>query len=99
MCACGSRSVVSNFETPWTVAHQAPLSMEFSRQEYWSGLPFLSPGDLSDPGIKPESPALQVDSLLSELPEIPPEMQYLGAISKITEESQFISMANCSISQ
>ena len=48
---------------PWTVAHQAPLSMEFSRQEYWSGLPFPSPGDLPDPEIKPESPALQADSL------------------------------------
>ena len=44
---------------PWTVAHQAPLSMGFSRQEYWSGLPFPSPGDLPDPGIKPGSPALQ----------------------------------------
>ena len=48
---------------PWTVAHQAPLSMGFSRQEYWSGLPFPFPGDLSDPGIEPRSPALQVDSL------------------------------------
>ena len=44
--------------TPWTVAHQAPPSMVFSRQEYWSGLPFPSPGDLPDPGIKPRSPAL-----------------------------------------
>ena len=50
------------------VAHQAPLSMEFSRQEYWSGLPFPTPGDLLDPGIKPGSPALQADSLLSEPP-------------------------------
>ena len=49
--------------TPWTVAHQAPLPMELSRQEYWSGLPFSIPGDLPDPGIKPESPALQSDSL------------------------------------
>ena len=44
--------------TPWTVAHQAPLYMGFSRQEYWSGLPFLSPGDLPNPGIKPLSPAV-----------------------------------------
>ena len=44
--------------TPWTVALQAPLSMQFSRQEYWSGLPFPSPGDLPDPGFKPASPAL-----------------------------------------
>ena len=53
--------------TPWTVACQAPLSMEFSRQEYWSGLPFPPPGNLPDPWIKPESPALQADALLSEL--------------------------------
>ena len=49
-----------------TVAHQAPLSMEFSRQEDWSGLPFPSPGDLPNPGIKPRFPTLQADSLLSE---------------------------------
>ena len=48
------------------IVHQAPLSMEFSRQEYWSGLPFSSPGDLPDPGIELMSPALQVDSLPSE---------------------------------
>ena len=57
--------------TPWTVAHQAPLSTEFSRQEYWSGLPFLSPGHISEPGIKPVSPELQADSLLSEPPGKP----------------------------
>ena len=56
---------------PWTVAHQAPLSMGFSRQEYWSGLPFPSPGDLPDPGIKPRSPALQEDALTSEPPGKP----------------------------
>ena len=56
---------------PWTVAHQAPLSMEFSRQEYWSGLPFPSPGDLSNPGIKAGSPALQADSLPPEPPVRP----------------------------
>ena len=54
-------------ETPWTVAHEAPLSMGFSRQEYWSGLPFPSPGDLPNPGIEPGSSALQADSLPSEL--------------------------------
>ena len=53
--------------TPWTAAHQALLSMRFSRQGYCSGLPFPSPGDLPDPGIKPGSPALQADSLLTEL--------------------------------
>ena len=54
------------FANPWTVAHQASLSMEFSRQEFWSGLPFPSSGDLPNPSIKPRSPALQEDSLLSE---------------------------------
>ena len=54
------------FETPWTVALQAPLSMGFSRQECWSGFPFPSPGDLPDPGIKPRSSVLQVDSSLTE---------------------------------
>ena len=54
--------------TPWTVACQSPLSMEFSRQEYWSGLPFPSPGDLPNPGIEPGSPTLQADSLQSDPP-------------------------------
>ena len=53
--------------TPWTVALHAPLSMGFSRQEYWSGLPFPSPGDLPKPGIEPGSPALQADPLPTEL--------------------------------
>ena len=56
---------------PWTVAHQAPPSMEFSRQEYWSGLPFPSPGDLPDPGIEPGSLVLQADTLPSEPGGIP----------------------------
>ena len=59
---------VQLFATPWTVACQAPPSMEFSRQEYWTGLPFPSPGDLPDPGIKPGSPTLQADALPSEPP-------------------------------
>ena len=54
--------------TPWTAACQAPLSMGFSRQEYWSGLPFPSPGDLPDPGMEPRPPTLQADSLPSEPP-------------------------------
>ena len=62
--------VVSNSATPWTVAYQAPLSMEFSRQEYWSGLPFPSPGDLPNP-IESGLPALWADSLLSEPPGNP----------------------------
>ena len=53
--------------TPWTVACQTPLSMEFSRQEYWSGLSFPSPGDLPNPGIEPRSSVLQADSLPTEL--------------------------------
>ena len=63
-----------NLVTPWTVAHQAPPSMGFSRQEYWSGLPFPSPGDLPNPGIEPGSPGspkLQVDTLPSEAPGNP----------------------------
>ena len=59
-------SRVQLFATQWTVAYQATLSMGFSRQEYWSGLPFPSPGDLPDPGIEPGSPALQGDTLPSE---------------------------------
>jgi len=61
-------SPVSLFAIPWTVAYQAPPPMEFSRQQYWSGLPFPSPGDLSDPGIEPRPPALLADALLSEPP-------------------------------
>ena len=57
--------------TPWAVVCQTPLSMEFSRQEYWRGLPFPPPGDLSNPGIEPRSLALQVDSLPPETPEKP----------------------------
>ena len=64
-------SVVSDSVIPWTVAHQAPLSMEFSRQEYWGRLPFPFPGELPDPELKPKSPALQADSLLSEPPGKP----------------------------
>ena len=60
---------MSDSVTAWTVACQAPLSMGFSRQEYWSGLPFLSPEDLLDPWVKRGSPALQADSSLSEPPE------------------------------
>ena len=68
MCLCAqSFSYVQLFVTPWTVAQQAPLSMGFSKQWYWSGLPFPSPGDLPDPGIEPGSPALQADSLPTKL--------------------------------
>ena len=66
VCVHESHPVMSNSVTPETVACQSPLSMDFSRQEYWSGLPFLSPGDLPNPGIEPGSPALQADSLTSK---------------------------------
>ena len=66
-----SHSHVRLFATPWTVAYQASPSMGFSRQEYWSGLPFPSPGDLPDPGIEPGSLALEADTLTSEPPQKP----------------------------
>ena len=66
-----SLSRVWLFGTPWTASHQAPPSMGFYRQEYWSGLPFPSPGILPDPGIEPRSPALQASSLTSEPPGNP----------------------------
>ena len=68
-------SCVLFFVTPWTVAHQATLSMGFSRQGYWSGLPFPSPGDLPDPGIEPGSPSLQADALTSQPPGKPFKQQ------------------------
>ena len=66
-----SLSRVQLFATPRTVACQTPPSMGFSRQEYWSGLPFPSPGYLPNPGIEPRSPAFQVDALTSEPPGKP----------------------------
>ena len=70
---------------PWTVAHQDPLSMGFSRQEYWSGLLLPSPGNLPDPGIKPRSPALWAYSLPSELPGKP----YLSPTSAVLRKYKF----------
>ena len=68
---CVSCSDMSNFLSPWTVvAQEAPLSIGFSRQQYWSGLPFPSPGDLPNIGSEPRSPSLQADSLPSEPPGI-----------------------------
>ena len=66
-----SLSRVRLFVTPWTVAYQAPPFIGFSWQEYWSGLPFPSPGDLPNPGIEPGSPAFQADTLTSEPPGKP----------------------------
>ena len=72
VCVCAwSLGHVQLFATPRAVACQAPLSMGFSRQEYWSGLPLLSPGDLHNAGIEPGSPALQAGSLPSEPPRKP----------------------------
>ena len=68
MCWCKG---MSDSTTPWTVAHPAPLSMGFSRQEYWSELPFPSPWDLPDPGIEPVSPALAGGFFTTELPGMP----------------------------
>ena len=70
-----SLSHVRLFATPWTVAYQVPPSMGFSRQEYWSGLPFPSPGDLPHPGIEPGSSAPEADALVSESPGKPYEYQ------------------------
>ena len=67
-CVYGSRSVVSDSLLSWMAAHQIPPFMGFSRQEYWSGLPCPSPGDLPDPGIEPRPPAMQADSLWPESP-------------------------------
>ena len=77
--------------TPWTVADQAPLSMEFSRQEYWSGLPFPAVGDLPDSGIEPVSPASQADSLLSEPPDRHSTIPYLRKKIKKKKTSSYIS--------
>ena len=76
-------SRVRLFATPWTVAQQAPPSMGFSRQEYWSGLPFPSPGDLYNPGIEPRSPTLQADALTSEPPGKPYYPGYFSNILKL----------------
>ena len=79
VCVCVCVLVVQSYPTLcdlWTVAHQAPLSMEFSRQEYWTGWPFPSPGDLPDSGVKPRSPALQADSLPSQSPGKPWKMLF-----------------------
>ena len=72
------------FATLWTVAYQAPPSMGFPRQEYWSGVPFPSPGDLPDPGIDPGSPTLEADALISE----PPGKPYMYVICIHMTDSQ-----------
>ena len=74
--------ISDSFVTPWTIARQATLSMGFSRQKYWSGLPFPSPGYLPNPGIKPGSPTFQADSLLSEPPSSS-DIQNLTALNDL----------------
>ena len=69
---------MSDSATPWTVAYQAPQSMEFSRQEYSSGLPFPSPEDLPNPGIEPRSPELQADAIVIRLKAEALTMRFLG---------------------
>ena len=77
-------SCVQLFVTLWTVTYQAPPFMGFSRQEYWSGLPFPSPGDIPDPEIEPGSPALQADALTSEPPGKPVQMERPHQICKLS---------------
>ena len=86
-------SRVRLFATPWTVAYQAPLSMGFSRREYWSGFPFTSPGDLPNPVMEPRSPALQTDTLPSE----PPGKPYIYAYICIylSRACQVAQMVKC----
>ena len=89
-CAC---SVVSNSVTPWTVAWKTPLSMGFSRQEYWSGLPFPTPGDLLNPEIKPASPvspALAGQFLTAEPPGKPLLGQKKNSITTINKNSRYL---------
>ena len=85
-----SLSRVQLFATPWTVAYQASLSMGFSRQEYWNGLPFLLQGDLPDPGIKPRSPALEADTLPSEPPLFTKSKYYF--CSKLFSSQQILEI-------
>ena len=82
-----SLSRVRLFATPWTVAHQAPPSMGFSKQEYWSELPFPSPGDLPDPGIELRSPALEADALTSE-----PRGNYTGMLSHYQSKQSILKV-------
>ena len=98
MASVMSLSRVQLFATPWTVAYQAPLSMEVSRQYYWSGLPFPSPEDLPDPGIEPRFPALGTDALPSEPPG-KPQSNYTPVKNKFSSVQFSCSvMSNSAIS-
>ena len=83
-----------SFATAWTVDHQTPLSMEFSRQEYWSGLLFPSPGDLPDSGIEPESSALKADSLPSEPPALEVKVESFMHQVKVKSWALTVSLYN-----
>ena len=87
----GTDQSVRLFMTLWAVAYQAPPSMEFYRQEYCSGLPFPSPGNLPDPGINPWSPALQADALLSEPPGKPVNTKWVEGWG-LTQSSCFSAL-------
>ena len=93
-----SLSHVQLSATPWTVAHQAPPSMEFSRQEYWSGLPFPSPGDLPNLGVEPRSPVLRTDAFPSEPPgnpfhlESPCNQQFYLAVLRTQWTNKFLQL-------
>ena len=87
-------SHVRLFATPWTVAYKPPPPMRFSRQEYWSGLPFPSPGDLPNPGIEPRSPTLQADALPSEPPGDMRELQYIF-LSYVNKDLIFLGHFSC----
>ena len=89
--SCKSHSFVSDSVSLWTIACQAPQSMEFSRQEHWSAQPFPSPGNFSDPGIKPGSPALQADSLPSEPAGKPIQGMYSQMVIPVLGTKQTLS--------
>ena len=89
-CCCHIiHSVVSDSVTSWTVAHQAPLSMGFSRQEYWSGLPLLPPEYFPDPGTELRSPVLQANSLLFEPPGVP-----ISSVQSLSRVRLFTTLLN-----
>ena len=89
---CVGHYVISDsFETLWTTAHQTPLSMGFSRQEYWCGLPFPPPGDLPDSGIEPASPALAGGFFTTELPGKPLNNRYNWPFAHLNQHSSLTS--------
>ena len=89
-CSLSRFSRVRLFAILWSTAHQAPLSMGFSRQEYCSGLPFPPPGDLPDSGIEPQSPVSQADSLLAEPPEKTPKQPTASKSKELLLENSII---------